>query len=552
MYRAHVALLGDSNVTKNNFIEGLLDEPKYSSRRYPEIGGVKVLKFKSKFNMDTQNTERWRESVSNSSDLMTDFRDAVLSQIRPVQHASQTLQQSHLSSADSEEEKSSVSTFESNKTGKQCVRQNIADKLYTNEKEFAAQFQNPDNKTLFFLHRNTQIKETPDNNIPYSINLWNFDSRDEYSAVNHLFLKTEALILYVMDITLDLFSPQKQNWDERHINENPKTPAEKLRYWLNSVHKEAQKQNLKPNIVLLLTHTDSIKVQERSQYIESYIKKITDIVKGKPYAAYISEESIILVDKFRVPSLIFDSFKGIRDKLFHRIMMQPSWGVKRPIRWLHLEAELLRRTTCEEKSYLHRHELDDYDDDDDYEFTDYYYTERGPHVLVSEVKELASAYGMDDCEVDSFLEFHRALGDFICCPPSEFGRVIITHPQWLLDKFSKLLEPWNYRYRSDESLHYPRLRFKEVISIEKLHDLWGRKNAQFVADLMMNFHFMLSLDSDNYWSQTFLIPCMLPPEKSYLHEKELTYSAVYIGKELEFHRLLSLCAQTIKLETQHH
>ena len=556
IYRAHVALLGDSNATKNNFIEGLLDEPKYSSRRYPEIGGVKVLKFKAKFNKDTQKTERWHESVSNSSDLMTDFRDAVLSHIRPVQHGGQaegileTSQQSHLSSADSVGKKSSVSTIELNKTGKQAVRPNTGQ-----EKNFAVQFQNPGNKTLLFLYRNAQVKEAPDKNIPYSINLWNFDSRDEFSTMNQLFLKAEALILYVMDIRLDLFSPQKQNWDERHINENPKTSAEKLKYWLNSVHKEAQKQNLKPNIVLLLTHTDSIKVQKRSQYVESYIKKITDIVEGKPYAGYISEENIILVDKFRVPLVFFDFFKGIRDKLFDRIIMQPSWGVKRPIRWLHLEAKLLRRTTCEEKSYLHRYELDDYDDDDDYEFADYYHTERGPYVLVSELKELASAYGMDACEVDSFLEFHYVLGDFIWSPPSKFGRFIITHPQWLLDKVSQLFsqvsntqrhdEPLHYRHRH-ELLHYPRPH-KAIISIIDLRRLWG-KNAQFLLDLMMNFHFILPIDSDENPNQTYLIPCILPAKKSYLHEKELTYSVVYIARELEvqhvetFQRLLCLCA----------
>ena len=548
MYRAHVALLGDSNATKNNFIGVLLDEPKYSSRRYHEIEGVKVLKFKSKFNKGTHKTEKWSESVSNSSDLMTDFRDAVLSHIRSFQHGGQaegvmeTLQQPHLSLADSVGKKPFISSFKSNKTGKQGVRQNTGYKLQAHEKELAATFQNPDNKTLVFLHRNAQIKETPDNNIPYSINLWDFDSQDEFSAMNQLFLNAETLIVYTMDITLELFSPHKQNLDERRINENSKTSAEKLRYCLNSVHIQAKKQSLKPNFVLLLTHTDSIKVQERSQYVESYIKKLTDIAEGKPYAAYISKENIILVD----------SFKGIRDKLFDRIMMQPTWGVKKPIRWLHLETHLLRRTECEEKSYLRRYEIDDYDDDDDYEYANHHHAERRPHVLVSKVKELALECGMDECELDSFLEFHHDLGNFICCPPSKLGQFIITHPQWLLNKFSKLLaqishthrydEPWYYQYRYDESLHYSRLGFKAITSRDELYELW-RQNAQFVTDLMINFHFILPLDSDNYWSQTYLIPCMLPPEKSYLHETELTYSSVYIAQELEFHRLLCICAK---------
>ena len=121
--------------------------------------------------------------MSDSSDLMKEFRNAVLSHIRSVQHGGQaegvmeTLHQSHSSSNRIQVgKKSSVSTSESNKTGKQAVRQNITDNRQAGEAEFAAQFQNPDHKTLFFLHRNAQIEETPDNNILYSINLWEFDS----------------------------------------------------------------------------------------------------------------------------------------------------------------------------------------------------------------------------------------------------------------------------------------------------------------------------------------------------------------------------------------
>ena len=323
IHRAHVAVLGDSGVFKDNFIEGPFDDPVHPFRVEGRTEII-IRQIKSTFNKSTQKTGGWRESVSASSNLITEFRNAVLSHIRSIQRAGQakgvieTLQ-SHLSSADSVGEKSSVSTFESNKTGKQGVRHNIADKLHTQEKEFAAQFQNPDNKTLLFLHRNAQIQEALDNNIPYTINLWEFDSRDEFSTMNHSFLKAEALILYVMDISLDLFSPQKRKWDE-----NSKTPAELLMYWLNLVHIKANKQNLKPNIVLLLTHTDSVVAREQNQYIESYIKSITDMVEGKPYAPYITKENIILVD------IRQNSFEDIRGKLFDRIRMQPMWGVKRP------------------------------------------------------------------------------------------------------------------------------------------------------------------------------------------------------------------------------
>ena len=541
-----MAVLGDSEAFKDNFIEGLCNEPE-KLRVYPERRGIKARQIKSEFNKVTQKTEGWQESESDSSELMTIVRNAVRSHIHSVQHGDsakrevETLQQSHSvgKKSSTTTSESSTTTSESNKTQKQCLSESIVYNPPTPEKEFAAQFEKPDNETLCFLYRNAQSKETPDNNIPYSINLWEFDIQDEFSAMNHLFLKAEALIVYIMDLNLDLFSSIEQIGNDENTNKSKKSPAKILSYWLNSIHMEAKKQNLKPNIVLVLTHTSSIKAAEQNLCIESYIKNIMNMVEGKSYAPYISKENIIPVDNCQ------KSLKAVRGKLFDRITMQPTWGVKKPIRWLQLEAELLSRTTYKEKSYLHTH-----DDDDHY--IRYDHADREQHLLISQVKVLASTYGMDDCEMDSFLEFHHVLGDFICCPPSELGRFIIIHPQWLLNKFSQLLayvshthrqdEPVHYRHRH-KLLHFPRPQSKAIISMEYLHEVWGLEHSQLLSNLMMDFHFILPLDCDNYWCQRYLIPCMLPLEDSYIHETELTYSAVHIAQELEFHRLLCLCAK---------
>ena len=351
--------------------------------------------------------------------------------------------------------------------------------------------------------------------------------------------------MYIMDLNLDLFSSIEQIGNDENTNKSKKTPAKILSYWLNSVHMEAKKQNLKPNIVLVLTHTSSIKAAEQNLCIESYIENVMNMVEGKSYAPYISKENIIPVDNCQ------KSLKAVRGKLFDRIIMQASWGMKKPIRWLQLEAELLSRTKYKEKSYLYTHEIHDYDDDDDH-CIKYHHADIEQHLLISQVKVLASTYGMDDCEMDSFLEFHHVLGDFICCPPSELGRFLILYPQWLLDKFSQLLayvshtnrqdEPVHYRHRH-KLLHFPRPQSKAIISMEDLHEVWGLEHSQLLSNLMMDFHFILPLDSDNYWCQRDLIPCMLPLEDSYIHETELTYSAVHIAQELEFHRLLCLCAK---------
>ena len=238
-----------------------------------------------------------------------------------------------------------------------------------------------------------------------------------------------------------------QSHEERSKYENCKTPAEILRYWFSSVHVIAKRKNIQPNIALVLTHTDLI----ASEYIKSYIKTIQDMIDGKPYAAYFSEENIILVNNFQ------DSFEDIRGKLFDRIKMQPSWGVERPIRWLGLEAEL---SNCSAYGGTPLFQT--------------FISDKGEQYLgISEVKKFASEFDMDDYEVESFLEFHHVLGDLICCPPSELGNFIITDPKWLLDEFNLA-----YSFMS-------RQRKKGIICSRVLKKHW-RDNAQFLTDLMIN------------------------------------------------------------------
>ena len=168
-----------------------------------------------------------------------------------------------------------------------------------------------------------------------------------------------------------------------------------------------------------------ITAAEPDQYIRGYMKSIIDIVEGKPYATYISQENIILVDDFQ------NALKDTRNELFGRIMRQSNWEAKRPIKWLALEAELLRRTNYA-KGQLHTQAYD----------------KNKPYLGISKVKELASGFGMDDNEVESFLEFHHVLGDFLCWPLSAFENIVIVHPQWLFDSFTALLDLQDYRFVS--------------------------------------------------------------------------------------------------------
>ena len=402
IYRAHLAVLGHSSTVSEIFIEKLLD----GSIRYPLVSpygmkGIKTSLIKSKFNKATQKTQRWRQSRRNSSEVMTELRQAVLSHIRSLQHEGEaegemeTSQRYHPPTGkESKQKKSFITRFESNQNERKGDRQHIAYKFESPKKESAAQYPKLDKETLLFLHKNQHIQAVSDNNIPYSINWWDCERWEIFSTMYPLFFKAEALMVFVMDTSLDLFSPLERRMFEFKINENPKTPAESLAYWLSSVHAQAKKQNFKPNIILLLTHANSTAGKEPSKY-HNYIKTTIEMVEGKPYADYISKENIIC-----------GSFNDVRGKLFDRIRKLPSWGVKKPIQWLALEAELLRRTT----------------------YGRYGLYEKKPYLLFPEVKELASTCDMDDHEVESFLQFHHALGDLIYCPPSKRERYIITNP----------------------------------------------------------------------------------------------------------------------------
>ena len=510
-YKGHVVVLGHSNIVKENFIEGLFGgKIRYSFESPYEIKGIKTSLIKSKFNKVTLETEKWRLSRRDSSKVMTELRHAVLSHIRSLQHGRETKEEIEYNSSMVEASERKKSRFESIKNRNQGVRQIIAHKLETTKKERAAQFPKLDRKTLFFLHKNKEIQETSDNNVAYSVNLWNYDSREEFSAMNHLFLKAKAIILYVLDITLDLFSPLKQRRCESEIIENPKTPSEIMDYWLGSVHVQAQKENVKPNIVLLLTNTGAIRERERNQYITRYIQTITCLVEGKPYADYISKENIIS-----------DSFKDVRVQLFDRIKKLPSWGVKRPIRWVGLEAEILR-TTCEAKSYLN------------VAFVGHDGYGNKPCVLISELKNLISEHGMDDHEIESFLKFHHVLGDFIYCPLPNGESCVITDPQLLVSIFGDVVSAAK--------------RNKGIVSKEHLQCIWEIHVNQFLIDVMISYDFILPLDNQN---QTYLVPCTLPVKENYLHGTELIYRAVHnpnvddrsIPSLGTFFRLLSLCAQ---------
>ena len=394
-----MAVFGHSEAGKTSFIERLLDK-SYTRKPNQSTEGVETHLIKSKFDSKNKATKLWTEVKRDTSELMKDFSDVALSRSRwvPEYGASENTEASHPSHPIVIEDSGNKDTSltETSKTDKEDIDEE-EEKIEMKEMKIGDKEVDGtggpkvDDETLVFLHRSAH-------DIPYSINLWDHGGQNEFMVTHHLFLKAEALILIVMDISLDLHIPLKQSNEERKKVGNPKTPAQILKYWLNSVYVQAAKRNLKPNIALVLTHTDLIIAEKPSQYIETYIKDIRDTVEGKPYAAYIAKENIFLVDNKRGSK---HRFNDVRRELFDKISKQPTWGMERPLRWLKLEADVLQKANYEGQPYLH----------------------------ISKVNELASALVIYDHEVESFLKFHHVLGDLIYYKEPKLKDFIITNPQ---------------------------------------------------------------------------------------------------------------------------
>ena len=258
------------------------------------------------------------------------------------------------------------------------------------------------------LESKTSYTQPSDERIPYSVNIWDHGGQNEFIITNQLFLSVEALNLIVMDISLDLNMTLKQSSETKGKFGIPKTPAQILCYWLNALHLRAMERRSKPNISLVLTHNDMIQGDDQKKYTDSYIEELFKCIRGKPYEPYIRIRNIFVVDNKKGTE---DDFAKIRNRIFAQITGQTTWGIERPTRWLKLEADILEKAQQIKKPYLH----------------------------ISTVNDLASAFAMDEKELDSCLRFHHILGDLIYYPDKKLSDFLVTNPQWLLNMFKTLI-----------------------------------------------------------------------------------------------------------------
>ena len=352
--------------------------------------------------------------------------------------------------------------------------------------------------------------------IPFTIRLWDLGGQNDFINTHHLFLDIGATTLIVMDITKKLHS----TFDGEIKYGNPTTPAEVLCYWLNSFHVQSVGSTTRPNVAMVLTHTDILEPTERDWIIQNYKAEIMKIVESKPYSDLITEENIYAVDN---RSSSDDLFINLKKQLLQNLTQQESWGKKIPTKWLKLEADILESKNREFK-WIH----------------------------LDHVKTMAASVGMENKEVDSFLQIHNNLGNFIHFGDSQLRHIVIIDPQWLVDMCKAVITHYDFLVERNISAATADQLKNGFVNNQSLSELWDGEELEFLTDLMMKFNLFLPVKDSQIQGQKYLVPCMLPSypiyEGHHYEEMVCLYSAlqrVRMGDVLPvgaFHKLLSVCS----------
>ena len=290
------------------------------------------------------------------------------------------------------------------------------------------------------------------------VNIWEFDGHDNLQ-VQQMFLEPEVTTVIMMDISKNLHQPLPADSLRGPSTGDLETPAEYLIFFLESINFKAIEMTIQPAISLLLTHKDEIPEHHRENYIKSYINSIHEILDGKHYAKYVTDDNIHVLGNMAQPADLIE----VEDKLYGLLPSKSAWGNEIPARWSQLEADIRDRF------------------------------QSSTIIQTDIVTMMASAYGMHEDEVESFLEFHHSAGNWITCPADG---TVITDPQWLLNILQSLFK--NSEIQSKAGL----------VSEEDLHILWKGEDVPALVNLISNLQFMTPIQSQN--EKTFLIPSLLP------------------------------------------
>ena len=202
-------------------------------------------------------------------------------------------------------------------------------------------------KELASANFDIQSNTTSEDNVPYTLRLWDLGGQNDFLTTHHLFLDVDATTVIVMDITKDFKEKFKHpDKDLKLKQSNPSSPEEIMHYWLNSFYTEAKEMERKTNtgillnIFVVLTHIDDFAKNERQEKINMYKNQIMKSLTETKYAYFLTEEKIFAVYNKAGKE---ESFQSLREQLFKSFRHQQSWNQTMPVKWLRLQAEILEK-----------------------------------------------------------------------------------------------------------------------------------------------------------------------------------------------------------------
>ena len=134
-----------------------------------------------------------------------------------------------------------------------------------------------------------------------------------------------------------------------------------------------------------------------------------------------------------------EEFDQLRKSVFKMAMLQRSWGMTRPIRWLKLEVKIHYEAQKQSSKYLQ----------------------------LPEGERLALECGVSKEEVKIFLQFHHSMGDLVHYQEENLQNLVINDPQWLIDMFKALITHDHFlEKRSMNNLALLRYKQKAVLSTQ--------------------------------------------------------------------------------------
>ena len=252
------------------------------------------------------------------------------------------------------------------------------------------------------------------------------------------------------------------------MQSTPTTPADFLCYWLNSIYTEStKKRSTKPKVAIFLTHIDEIEEKYiPKDYIKDYKQDILNLIKGKPYEACVSLKNIFAVDNTSTDHGHFDAAKQEIKKM---VTKQNSWGQPRPLSWLKLEADI-------------RKERDDQ-------------SNNVKHLKVSKICEMALQYGIKEADVNNFLSFHDAMGEFIYPQNKDIDGLVILDAGWLVEKLKAFISPLDLLPKDIHGYLMNGKILKRNLG-EKVWKEEDQKTVDFLINLMEKFDLLIAFTED--------------------------------------------------------